>query len=231
MPTSCRTTTPISSRRYGPQVVRSRRISMRRFWVEWVGDAVQQRSTICSARRAGDRRDSIGWVRAKRDRAQRGWPPRPGDPQPVGDRAASSAASAAIEPLVVVDCRARMSLGSASAVRAAGRGTARTPGAVRSCSTVDRREQPRLEVSDRSMAASSSQVCCTSNASSRTASISASLVGKTRKIVPSATPAASAICRVLTSRPNAPATARSQRSGRLGARPAGGGWHGSCVPA
>ena len=41
-----------------------------------------------------------------------------------------------------------------------------------------------------------------SNASSTTASISASLVAKTRKIVPSAMPAASAIWRVLTSRPH-----------------------------
>ena len=41
-----------------------------------------------------------------------------------------------------------------------------------------------------------------SKASATTVSISSSLVAKTRKIVPSAMPAASAICRVLTSRPH-----------------------------
>ena len=52
------------------------------------------------------------------------------------------------------------------------------------------------------MAVSSSQVRCTSKTSSSTASIRASLVAKARKMVPSATQAAWAICRVLTSRPN-----------------------------
>ena len=67
---------------------------------------------------------------------------------------------------------------------------------------LDGRDHPGLQVEAPVDASSSSQVRWTSKTSSSTASIRASLVENTRKIVPSATPAASAICRVLTSRPN-----------------------------
>jgi hypothetical protein len=55
--------------------------------------------------------------------------------------------------------------------------------------------------SSRSTLASASRNGSTSNAVLKVASIRASLLPKARKIVPSATPAASAICRVLTSTP------------------------------
>ena len=48
------------------------------------------------------------------------------------------------------------------------------------------------------MAASAASTVLVSNADSTTAAIRLSLSGKTRKIVPSAMPAASAICRVVT---------------------------------
>ena len=61
-----------------------------------------------------------------------------------------------------------------------------------------RSHEPRLERQGASTAASAAATGAGSSAVSRAAWISASLSGKTRKIVPSATPAASAISRVVT---------------------------------
>ena len=76
------------------------------------------------------------------------------------------------------------------------------------------------------MAATASSTDLVSNAASTTAAIRLSLSGKTRKIVPSAMPAASAICRVVTAAPcasssgNVAATISARRSegGRAAAR-------------
>ena len=71
----------------------------------------------------------------------------------------------------------------------------------RLCRISTRRTSRARSGSARSMSAISASAGAGSNARSVTALISASLPSKTRKIVPSATSAASAICRVVTPGP------------------------------